>query len=58
MKIALVFHGTRETRDAVDLDTHRLGPTAAASAGTFHLDATILVTRGDVVHSTSTIIVR
>ncbi|MBS1703034.1 MAG: Cj0069 family protein [Armatimonadetes bacterium] len=30
MKIALMWHGSRETRDAVNLDEHRLGPTAAA----------------------------
>jgi hypothetical protein len=30
MKVALVFHGNRESRDTVRLDEHRLGPTAAA----------------------------
>lgn len=30
MKVALMFHGNRETRDTVVLDDHRLGPTAAA----------------------------
>jgi len=29
-KVALVWHGDRETRDTVNLDEHRLGPTAAA----------------------------
>jgi hypothetical protein len=28
--VALVFHGDRDTRDTVNLDEHRLGPTAAA----------------------------
>lgn len=30
MKIALMWHGDRETRDTVQVDEHRLGPTAAA----------------------------
>jgi hypothetical protein len=30
MKVALVWHGDRETRDSVNLDEHRLGPTAVA----------------------------
>lgn len=29
-KVALMWHGDRETRDTVNLDEHRLGPTAAA----------------------------
>lgn len=30
MKVGLMFHGSRETRDTVNLDEHRLGPTASA----------------------------
>jgi hypothetical protein len=30
MKVALMWHGDRETRETVNLDEHRLGPTAAA----------------------------
>jgi DNA-binding beta-propeller fold protein YncE len=30
VKIALIWHGNRETRDTVELEEHRLGPTAQA----------------------------